>query len=47
MFGARDAFGGNDQFNIVLGSARGRQQVAGDYLYRTFIGTEFESGIWG
>jgi len=47
VFGARDSFGPNDQFNIVLNAAGGRKQVAGDYLYRTFIGTEFENGIWG
>jgi hypothetical protein len=46
-FGARDSFGANDQFNIVLNSAGGRKQVTGDYLYRTFIGSEFEDGIWG
>jgi hypothetical protein len=46
-FGARDAFGANDQFNIVLNSAGGRKQVTGDYLYRTFIGSEFQFGIWG
>jgi plastocyanin len=46
-FGARDALGANDQFNIILNSAGGDNQVTGDYLYRTFIGTEFEFGLWG
>jgi hypothetical protein len=46
-FGARDSFGPNDQFNIVLNSAGGRKQVTGDYLYRSFIGSTFEDGIWG
>jgi hypothetical protein len=46
-FGARDSFGPNDQFNIVLNSAGGRKQVTGDYLYRSFIGSTFEEGIWG
>ncbi|MBR0848852.1 hypothetical protein JQ543_13955 [Bradyrhizobium diazoefficiens] len=46
-FGARDSFGANDQFNIVLNSAGGRKQVAGDYLYRSFIGSEFANGLWG
>ncbi|MEA2346055.1 MAG: manganese oxidase [Thermoanaerobaculia bacterium] len=46
-FGARDSFGANDQFNIVLNSAGGRKQVTGDYLYRSFIGSTFEDGIWG
>ena len=46
-FGARDSLGANDQFNIVLNSAGGRKEVTGDYLYRSFIGTEFENGIWG
>ncbi len=46
-YGSRDSFGANDQFNIVLNSAGGHKQVTGDYLYRTFIGSEFENGIWG
>jgi cold shock CspA family protein len=46
-FGARDSFGANDQFNIVLNSAGGRKQVAGDYLYRSFIGTTLNDGVWG
>jgi hypothetical protein len=46
-FGARDSFGPNDQFNIVLNSAGGRKQATGDYLYRSFIGTTFEDGVWG
>jgi len=46
-FGARDSFGANDQFNLVLKSAGGRKQMTGDYLYRSFIGSEFEDGIWG
>jgi len=46
-FGARDSFGPNDQFDIVLNSAGGRKQVTGDYLYRAFIGSTFEGGIWG
>jgi hypothetical protein len=46
-FGSRDAFGANDQFNIILKSAGGSKQVTGDYLYRTFIGSEFQFGIWG
>lgn len=46
-FGARDALGANDQLNIVLSSAGGSKQVAGDYLYRSFIGTEFQFGLWG
>ncbi|HYT90904.1 MAG TPA: hypothetical protein VEL76_19495 [Gemmataceae bacterium] len=46
-FGGRDAFGANDQFNLVLNSAGGRNKVTGDYLYRSFIGSEFQYGLWG
>jgi cold shock CspA family protein len=46
-FGGRDAFGANDQVNILLSSAGGRNKVAGDYLYRSFIGEEFTFGLWG
>ena len=46
-FGGRDSFGANDQVNIVLKSAGGRKQVTGDYLYRSFIGSEFQFGLWG
>ncbi|ETX04553.1 MAG: hypothetical protein ETSY2_28155 [Candidatus Entotheonella gemina] len=45
--GDRDAFGPNNQFDIVLNTAGGDGQVTGDYLLRTFIGTEFTFGMWG
>jgi cold shock CspA family protein len=46
-FGARDSLGANDQVNLVLNAAGGRNKVTGDYLYRSFIGTEFQFGLWG
>jgi plastocyanin len=45
--GSRDAFGPNNQFDIVLNSAGGKAEVAGDYLYRSFIETDFFAGLWG
>ena len=46
-FGARDQFGPNVSWDLVLDSAGGRSAVPGDYLYRTFIGTDFLFGMWG
>ena len=46
-FGARDAFGPNSQFDIVIAKAGGEDEVIGDYLYRSFIGTDFFAGLWG
>ena len=46
-FGGRDSFGANDQTNILMKSAGGRNKVTGDYLYRSFIGEEFTFGLWG
>ncbi|MEM7426144.1 MAG: hypothetical protein AAF441_08610 [Pseudomonadota bacterium] len=45
--GARDDFGPNNQFDIVLRKAGGTGEVTGDYLYRSFIGTSASEGIWG
>ena len=46
-FGARDAFGPNNQFDIVIAKAGGEAEVTGDYLYRSFITTDFFAGLWG
>ncbi len=45
--GARDKFGPNNQFDIVLKKAGGAGEVTGDYLYRSFIASENTGGIWG
>ena len=45
--GSRDGFGPNDQFDIVVAAAGGTAGVTGDYLYRSFIGFDFQKGLWG
>jgi hypothetical protein len=45
--GSRDAFGANSSFDVVLKEAGGSSKVQGDYLFRTFIGTDFLNGMWG
>jgi hypothetical protein len=45
--GSRDAFGPNANFDVVLKHAGGSSAVQGDYLFRTFIGTDFLNGMWG
>ena len=45
--GSRDTFGPNASFDVVLKSAGGVNAVKGDYLYRTFMGTDFLNGMWG
>jgi hypothetical protein len=45
--GSRDAFGPNVSFDLVLEKAGGKSGVLGDYLYRTFIGNDFQFGLWG
>lgn len=45
--GTRDQYGPNDHFEIVLPSAGGAFQVAGDYLFRTFPASQFSPGLWG
>jgi hypothetical protein len=45
--GSRDAFGANIAFDAVIEKAGGAAGVPGDYLYRTFIGSIFQSGLWG
>lgn len=46
-FGARDGFGTQNHFDIVLSSAGGKNRIAGDYLYRSFPFGEFTAGNWG
>ena len=45
--GSKDAFGPNVSWDILLDSAGGAAHTPGDYLFRTFIGTDFMNGIWG
>jgi hypothetical protein len=45
--GSRDTFGANSSFDVVLKRAGGSSAVKGDYLFRTFIGGEFQNGMWG
>jgi hypothetical protein len=45
--GSRDTFGANASFDMLLEHAGGNAGVTGDYLYRTFIGTDFTFGMWG
>jgi len=45
--GSRDAFGPNISWDLLVDSAGGPNHVPGDYLFRTFIGTDFMNGLWG
>ena len=45
--GSRDTFGPNSSFDVVLSHAGGKNAVQGDYLFRTYIGTDFLFGMWG
>jgi hypothetical protein len=45
--GSRDAFGPNASFDVVLNHAGGVAAAQGDYLFRTYIGTDFLGGMWG
>lgn len=45
--GARVSFGPNTSFEVVLPKAGGQAGVPGDYLYRAFVGTDFQNGMWG
>jgi hypothetical protein len=45
--GSRDSFGPNMSWDLLVDSAGGPARVPGDYLFRTFIGTDFMNGMWG
>ncbi len=45
--GARDAFGPNAAFDVVLDSGGGKGKTKGDYLFRTFVATDSSFGMWG
>jgi plastocyanin len=45
--GSRDSFGPNSSFDVVLSQAGGVFATKGDYLFRTFMGTDFLLGMWG
>ncbi|HEX7676550.1 MAG TPA: hypothetical protein VF713_00385, partial [Thermoanaerobaculia bacterium] len=45
--GSRDSFGPNVSWDLLVDSAGGAARVPGDYLFRTFIGTDFMNGMWG
>jgi plastocyanin len=45
--GSRDAFGPNVSWDLVIDQAGGHAKTQGDYLFRTFIGTDFMFGLWG
>ena len=45
--GARDNYGTNMSYEIVLPSAGGTRPVNGDYIYRTTPANFLEQGLWG
>jgi len=54
--GSRDSFGPNISWDLVIGEyenghvvdgAGGIARTKGDYMFRTFIGTDFLDGLWG
>jgi manganese oxidase len=45
--GSRDGFGPNVSFDAVIERAGGAAGTPGDYLYRTFVGSIFQNGVWG
>ncbi|HYC90764.1 MAG TPA: hypothetical protein VEO54_16220 [Thermoanaerobaculia bacterium] len=47
LLGSRDAFGPNVSWDLVIDEAGGHARTQGDYLFRTFIGTDFLNGLWG
>jgi hypothetical protein len=46
-FGIRDKFGGMDRWEMVLGSAGGKDAVPGDYLYSSIPVLQQLGGVWG
>jgi hypothetical protein len=45
--GSRMGLGPLNHFDVLVASAGGANQVAGDYLYRSFPAIRFGGGIWG
>jgi manganese oxidase len=45
--GVRSGHGPTNHFDIVINQAGGVNQVAGDYLYRTYPANHFANGMWG
>jgi manganese oxidase len=45
--GVRTGHGPTNHFDVVIGQAGGVNQVAGDYLYRTYPANHFANGMWG
>jgi hypothetical protein len=45
--GARSGHGPGNHYDVVVASAGGAGQVAGDYLYRTFNTVRLNAGLWG
>ena len=45
--GSRDGFGPNVSLDAVIERAGGAAGTPGDYLYRTFVGSIFQNGVWG
>lgn len=45
--GSRDNHGASDHFDLVFGSAGGKNRVAGDYLYGVFLPDQINPGSWG
>jgi hypothetical protein len=46
-FGYRDQLGSLNSFDILINSAGGQNQVAGDYLYNSSSSLSFTNGMWG
>jgi manganese oxidase len=45
--GSRMGVGPANHFDVVVQSSGGKNQVAGDYLYRSFPADRFMAGLWG
>jgi manganese oxidase len=45
--GSHDSHGGTDHYDIVINKAGGEHQVAGDYLYTSFVPNQNWYGSWG
>jgi hypothetical protein len=46
-FGYRDQLGALNSFDLPISSAGGRNEIPGDYLYRSMSNTTFKAGVWG